>query len=168
MQRRRRKCKACLTHISLSISNACSQDNSLIECPVCGKKIRLDKINQHLDKGCPPPSPVADAGSRSSVVRKAKNKQDWAMLLKVGNGSSIKGKEKEKEGSRCAVNPPGCDLSVILRVIPCRSRDADEEPERLPKVTYAVMKEKQLRELLQGHKLLTTGDKATLAARHQR
>ncbi|KAJ7460965.1 hypothetical protein B0H11DRAFT_2057573 [Mycena galericulata] len=42
------------------------------------------------------------------------------------------------------------------------------DEDRIPKVSYDTLKEKQLREKLVGHGLLTTGAHALLAARHQR
>lgn len=47
------------------------------------------------------------------------------------------------------------------------SRGDDDEDDRLPKVSYHILKEKQLRELLAQHSLNTTGDKNTLIARYQ-
>ncbi|KAI0045147.1 hypothetical protein FA95DRAFT_1561436 [Auriscalpium vulgare] len=47
-----------------------------------------------------------------------------------------------------------------------KDRTGDDAP--LPKVSYAVLKEKQIRELLAEHDLPTTGERSLLIARHQR
>ncbi|KAJ8592629.1 hypothetical protein M405DRAFT_732940 [Rhizopogon salebrosus TDB-379] len=46
--------------------------------------------------------------------------------------------------------------------------DADSETERIPKVSYDVLKDKQLKDLLQTHTLSTHGDRKTWIARHRR
>lgn len=43
-----------------------------------------------------------------------------------------------------------------------------EPLDRLPKVSYAVLKDRQIRELLQEEKLSTNGDRSTLESRHAR
>lgn len=47
------------------------------------------------------------------------------------------------------------------------TRSGDDEEDRLPKVSFHIMKEKQLRELLARYELSTVGDKNTLVARYQ-
>jgi E3 ubiquitin-protein ligase RAD18 len=44
----------------------------------------------------------------------------------------------------------------------------EEEEDRLPKVSYHIMKEKQLRDMLTRYSLNTSGDKNVLTARHQK
>ncbi|KAJ7118772.1 hypothetical protein C8R44DRAFT_789233 [Mycena epipterygia] len=49
-----------------------------------------------------------------------------------------------------------------------KERAAADADDRLPKVSYDTLKEKQLRDKLSEHGLLTTGDRASLTKRHQR
>jgi E3 ubiquitin-protein ligase RAD18 len=46
------------------------------------------------------------------------------------------------------------------------SDSEDEGP--LPKVTYATLKERQIKDLLQQHQLSVQGDRATLEQRHKK
>ncbi|KAF8842496.1 hypothetical protein BDN67DRAFT_989054 [Paxillus ammoniavirescens] len=78
-----------------------------------------------------------------SKTKKASNsnaKAEWSKLL--GNNSK-KGKEK--------------DIS-----------DSDDATERLPKVSYAVLKDKALKDLLLSQKLPISGDRNAWITRHQR
>ncbi|KAI0318436.1 hypothetical protein OF83DRAFT_1182403 [Amylostereum chailletii] len=49
-----------------------------------------------------------------------------------------------------------------------RTNGGDDDDNYIPKVSYAVLKDKQLRDLLSEHELPSTGDRHVLIARHQR
>ncbi|TFY78153.1 hypothetical protein EWM64_g5857 [Hericium alpestre] len=72
-------------------------------------------------------------------VLEQKQKQEWANLFAGAGTGTKKRKGKDRAG------PDG---------------------ECLPTVSYAILKEKQIRELLAEHGLPTTGDRAMLTARH--
>ncbi|KAJ2925213.1 hypothetical protein H1R20_g11894, partial [Candolleomyces eurysporus] len=57
--------------------------------------------------------------------------------------------------------------SVLTRPGHRHHSDSDEESP-LPKVSYATLKERQIKELLQEHNLPVTGDRNQLEQRHQR
>ncbi|KAI0792831.1 hypothetical protein C8Q75DRAFT_751625 [Abortiporus biennis] len=86
----------------------------------------------------------AQCRSPTSSTSKGKQKSDWQ---KVFNGeSSTSNRSKGKEKARAEL----------------------EDAEPLPKVSYSVLSEKRIREMLRDHNLPTTGDKETLIFRHSR
>ncbi|KAJ7090341.1 hypothetical protein B0H15DRAFT_838224 [Mycena belliarum] len=77
---------------------------------------------------------------KSSAPPSKSQKSQWSDLMRGAPTSKGKGKEKM----------------------------AESEGDRLPKVSYDTLKEKQLRDKLMAHGLPTTGERATLTRRHQR
>ncbi|KAI6042992.1 hypothetical protein EDC04DRAFT_2563141 [Pisolithus marmoratus] len=116
--------------------------DSLIDCPICGRLVEYQLINRHIDG---PDCRSGKAAPKSNAQAPNSGARDqWSKIL--GKGSSKKGKSKESGlGS-----------------------DSDDVMERLPKASYAVLKDKVLRDLLLSQKLPTTGDRNTWIARHQR
>lgn len=60
------------------------------------------------------------------------------------------------------------DLITLPLKLIHRSRNDNDDDDYLPKVSYNMLKDKQIRDLLSEHELPTTGDHATLVSRHQR
>ena len=65
-------------------------DETLVECPVCQRRVRLDIINAHIDNGCQ--STSSEVGS--SNERRSK-KSEWSKIL-GGARKDDKGKGKQK------------------------------------------------------------------------
>lgn len=112
--------------------------DSLVNCPICGRLVEYQLINLHMDGSDCNNKAVSHSNSRSS---NAGAKNEWSKIL--GKGSSRKGKRKA-------------------------SSDSDEEMERLPKVSYAVLKDKALKDLLNSQRLPTAGDRSAWILRHRR
>lgn len=113
--------------------------NSLIDCPICGRLVEYQLINRHIDGPDCGGGKVAPKSNAQTPNSGARD--EWSRIL--GRGSLKKGKAKESSGS-------------------------DGVIERLPKVSYAVLKDKVLKDLLISQKLPTTGDRSAWIARHQR
>ncbi|KAI6110124.1 hypothetical protein F5141DRAFT_828355 [Pisolithus sp. B1] len=114
--------------------------DSLIDCPICGRLVEYQLINRHIDG---PDCGSGKAAPKSNPqVPNSGARDEWSRIL--GKGSLKKGKAKESRSG------------------------SDGVIERLPKVSYAVLKDKVLKDLLLSQKLPTTGDRNTWIARHQR
>jgi len=59
-------------------------------------------------------------------------------------------------------------MSVLFQLLANTNSDSDDEIERLPKVSYAVLKDKALKDLLVSQRLPTNGDRNTWILRHRR
>ncbi|KAI6007833.1 hypothetical protein EDC04DRAFT_2582702 [Pisolithus marmoratus] len=125
--------------------------DSLIDCPICGRLVEYQLINRHIDG---PDCRSGKAAPKSNAQAPNFGARDqWSKIL--GKGSSKKGKSKESSLARVDLSTrPGSDSGDVM--------------ERLPKASYAVLKDKVLRDLLLSQKLPTTGDRNTWIARHQR
>ncbi|EGN96253.1 hypothetical protein SERLA73DRAFT_76232 [Serpula lacrymans var. lacrymans S7.3] len=121
---------------------------SKVKCPVCRKQVDFNAINSHVDVCLNPSS----ASTPTNGERRSEQKGQWSKIL--GGGNNNKGKGREKNGR------------VIF--ISFRTLGSDENADRLPKVTYHVIKDKALKELLVENKLPTSGDRVTWIARHER
>ncbi|PCH38443.1 hypothetical protein WOLCODRAFT_161580 [Wolfiporia cocos MD-104 SS10] len=128
--------------------------SSVVECPLCQRRVPLESINQHIDSGCTlTPSAGGPSSSRPHASRagsrdKDKQKAQWTKLFDGGSGAappSRRSKEKQKE----------------------RASEAGEA-EYLPKVAYATLKDRRLQEMLAEHGLPTAGDRAAWERRHQK
>jgi len=64
-------------------------DKTFVNCPVCDKKVKLERINTHIDKGCQPSSPKALPSNESRS-----KKSEWADLF---GGTKKDGRNKGKE-----------------------------------------------------------------------
>jgi len=62
-----------LTSLSIPASsftqNPSTPNNTMVPCPVCGKDVSLDFINQHLDSGCTFPKPGSSSTSGLQVPK---------------------------------------------------------------------------------------------------
>ncbi|KAF9244235.1 hypothetical protein BU15DRAFT_42358 [Melanogaster broomeanus] len=110
--------------------------DSMVECPICGKFVEYQFINNHMDGRECSRKGISKVKNTSNSNAKA----EWSKLL----GKKPK-KDKSKDNS-----------------------DSDDALERLPKVSYAVLKDKALKDLLLTQKLPITGDRNTWITRHQR
>ncbi|KAK1219853.1 E3 ubiquitin-protein ligase rad18 [Marasmius sp. AFHP31] len=70
------------------------QSDDSVACPSCGKSVKLDEINAHLDRSCKDPKPTGPS---------AKTKTQWENILgpksQVGNKAKGKGRERENRDS---------------------------------------------------------------------
>ncbi|KAF8274245.1 hypothetical protein EI94DRAFT_845129 [Lactarius quietus] len=121
-----------------NVPSPASNSSSSVECPVCGKSVPMPRINAHLDTNCKRYS--ISLGGTSASSSKPGQKNAWSKLLD-GKGS---GKDKEK---------PETDVETWTP---------------LPKASYTVLKDKQIRDLLAAQDLSTTGDRSQLISRHER
>ncbi|KAL4065277.1 hypothetical protein J3A83DRAFT_4166584 [Scleroderma citrinum] len=112
--------------------------DSLVSCPICGRQVEYQLINGHMDG---PDCNIKAVSVSKPRPPKPEVKDEWSKIL--GRGSSRKGKGRA-------------------------GGDSDEAMERLPKVSYAVLKDKAVKDLLLSQKLPTTGDRSVWIPRHQR
>ncbi|KAJ7702227.1 hypothetical protein B0H17DRAFT_1043261 [Mycena rosella] len=113
--------------------------DSIVNCPVCDRRLKYKEINTHMDNNCAPISSVSAA--KSGAPTSKTQKTQWSDLMR-GQPPKSKGKGKDKA--------------------------AEDDDYPLPKVSYDTLKEKQLRDKLAEHGLPTTGDRPVLTRRHQR
>ncbi len=73
------------------------------------------------------------------------------------------GKRGEYQDPTLSHFTDGIDLELCIREKVDAELDAP-----LPKASYAVLKDKQIRDLLAAHDLSTAGDRSQLIARHER
>lgn len=135
----RRPSKRRDTEPSSDIGEEELEPDSLISCPICGRLVEYQLINGHIDG--PDCGNCKAAPKSNTQVPNSGARNEWSKIL--GKSSLKKGKNKE-------------------------SSDSDGIMERLPKVSYAVLKDKVLKDLLLSQRLPTTGDRITWIARHQR
>ncbi|KAI0261065.1 hypothetical protein BC834DRAFT_830780 [Gloeopeniophorella convolvens] len=83
----------------------------------------------------------SSSSNKSTPSSSSKQKDAWSKLLDGKKSSKEKGKAAEAE---------------------------PVDPSPLPKASYTVLKDKQIRDLLSAHDLATVGDRAQLIARHER
>ncbi|KAI9456678.1 hypothetical protein BJY52DRAFT_544693 [Lactarius psammicola] len=115
-----------------------SNSTSSVECPVCGKSVPMAKINDHLDNKCKHYS--ISSGDTNASSSKPGQKDAWSKLL----DGKRSGKNKEKLEAEVEIMTP------------------------LPKASYTVLKDKQIRDLLVAQDLSTAGDRSQLISRHER
>jgi hypothetical protein len=65
------------------------------------------------------------------------------------------------------VGVPSMKAASILTVVFRKSSDTDDEEDRIPKASYATLKEKAIRDMLKEYGLSTLGGRSQLEARHQ-
>ncbi|KAH9001572.1 hypothetical protein EDB92DRAFT_2079603 [Lactarius akahatsu] len=121
--------------------DTCSNTNnskSSVECPVCGKSVPMTKINAHLDTNCKHYSILS--GGKNASSSKSGQKDAWSKLL----DGKRSGKDKERPEAEVEAMSP------------------------LPKASYTVLKDKQIRDLLAAQDLSTAGDRSQLISRHER
>ena len=124
-----------------------------IECPVCTKSVPMTRINDHLDSGCK--SYLLSGKSASS----SKQKDAWSKLL----DGKKSGKEKWVLIFYLHL-VRGADVQLLYH----REKADPELDTPIPKASYTVLKDKQIRDLLAAHDLSTSGDRSQLIARHDR
>ncbi|KAF8431749.1 hypothetical protein L210DRAFT_962372 [Boletus edulis BED1] len=112
------------------------EPDSLVECPICGRSVKFQVINAHMDG----PDCGQKSHSKTNNPSNPNSKVEWS---RVFGGESSKGKNKNNS-------------------------DLDDPMERLPKVSYDVVKDKTLKELLSSQRLPVGGDRNTRIARHRR
>ncbi|KIJ69652.1 hypothetical protein HYDPIDRAFT_79970 [Hydnomerulius pinastri MD-312] len=120
--------------------------DSLVPCPICGIFVEYQLINNHMDG----PDCGRKAASKSKLPSKSSAKAEWSKLL----GNNLR-KDKCKDNRWFFVSPE-------------RMQARHDATERLPKVSYAVLKDKVLKDLLLSQKLPVSGDRNTWITRHQR
>ncbi|OBZ75140.1 Postreplication repair E3 ubiquitin-protein ligase rad18 [Grifola frondosa] len=113
-----------------------------VECPACHNQVPLQTINNHLDSNCQKFLAYASSSNHTDV--KHTQKSAWSKVL--GGTGAIPRNSKGKE----------------------KADVADDTAEHLPKVSYDILKTKQVAEMLGEHGLPTNGDKNTLVARHRK
>ena len=122
--------------------------NCRVSCPICQAQVTMNDMNAHIDRGCK--DPVNPKASASSA---------WSKLM--ANPSA---KQKGKQKSVCV---PVGKLFHFSSIFFRKTSDPDEEEDRIPKASYATLKEKSIREMLKDYGLSTIGNRAQLEARHQ-
>jgi hypothetical protein len=75
-------------------------------------------------------------------------------------------REARKENKSMPLKRLLGESSDVVFLLRKKSSEMDEFP--LPKASYATLKDKQLKEMLQEHDLPTTGDRPQWEQRHQR
>ncbi|KAG6811325.1 hypothetical protein H0H92_007989 [Tricholoma furcatifolium] len=58
--------------------------DDLVDCPLCNKRVKFNRINEHMDKGCKDTPPISNRSSAS----------DWKKLM--AKPSNTKGKQKDR------------------------------------------------------------------------
>ncbi|KIP02641.1 hypothetical protein PHLGIDRAFT_285698 [Phlebiopsis gigantea 11061_1 CR5-6] len=125
-----------------------SSSSGVVPCPICNKSVPMQNINNHIDQGCPSPKDAdLDVLLSPSSKSKGKQKQEWSKLFQGGGAGSATTGSKKGKG---------------------KSRGADQDADPLPKIAYDTVTQKRLREILEELDLPTTGDRATMSARHSR
>ncbi|GLB35428.1 hypothetical protein LshimejAT787_0209930 [Lyophyllum shimeji] len=109
-------------------ANQDPRPDDLVQCPLCTKRVKYKRINQHMDKGCKDTPPDSTTSG-------------WNKLM-----------AKPSKGKKNA----------------SRDTSDDEDNIRLPKASYATLKDKKLKEMLVEQGLSTTGDRNQWIQRHQR
>ncbi|KAF8344342.1 uncharacterized protein EI90DRAFT_3149681 [Cantharellus anzutake] len=122
-----------LSDSDIEVEEGANAPDPIVSCPICQTRIRLNRLDPHIERGCSDPEP------------KKNDSKAWGTLF-----ASSKGGLKSK-GARRAETP-----------------EQESERKPLPKVTFALVKEKAIRELLSEHGLPTEGDKKVLQDRYNK
>jgi len=113
----------------------------------------MARINDHLDTKCKNYSISSDGTNASSS--KLGQKDAWSKLLD--------GKKSGKDKNTFTA------VASVGRSSTRETPEAEVETRApLPKASYTVLKDKQIRDLLAAHDLSTTGDRSHLISRHER
>jgi hypothetical protein len=129
-------------------------------CPICTAEVQISRMDRHIDRGCPPPSPPSRTNSGTRNL-----KTSTASIAPSSMRSNPRpGPPRSTSGEKSAK----AQWSSIMgggNAVKSRSLDS-EEP--LPKVSYATLKDKAIKALLVEQRLPVTGDKVAWIARHSR
>ena len=142
---------------SSNMQSLASNSSGSVECPVCGKIVPMTRINDHLDTKCKRYS--TSSGGTNASSSKPGQKDAWSKLFDgKGNGKD-----------RCVQQYSCTAVSNVGRSSLREKHEAEVEAwTPLPKASYTVLKDKQIRDLLAAHDLSITGDRSQLISRHER
>ncbi|KAG0268968.1 E3 ubiquitin-protein ligase rad18 [Linnemannia exigua] len=160
---------------------------SLVACPICQNGIPEPYTNTHLDKFCLASRPDPDYTISYKVIIQ----QDPNIIaLYTRRGTSTRDVIAETNGSLTRPGTPGRAAGATLSNPASPARQSimqwqpqstsngvtprqpmftpkpAVEPKRIPKLTYSVLNDKQLRKKLQELGLPTNGDKTLMQKRH--
>ncbi|KIM87497.1 hypothetical protein PILCRDRAFT_815020 [Piloderma croceum F 1598] len=128
--------------------------DGLVSCPLCSVRVKLETINTHIDSGCRL-NPLVPDGNGDNKEKKRSSldvKGQWSKIM--GGARSAKLKAKATAKGKGKYNETTSD------------DQADCQP--LPKESYAVLKDRKIKDMLLAYQLPTNGDRNTCIARHSR
>ncbi|KAF7978696.1 hypothetical protein HWV62_44959 [Athelia sp. TMB] len=132
------------------------------------KRVKEQAINAHIDRDCQSPPPISASSKGKQPPSKKKlgddAKNQWNKLLS-GKGEVPVRPSKGGKGKEKSVSVPF--LSGAIETF-SNSVIASNPEERLPKVTYALCNDRQLKAALSDLGLPTTGNRQDLESRHSR
>ncbi|KAK4159790.1 hypothetical protein QBC43DRAFT_381676 [Cladorrhinum sp. PSN259] len=117
-------------------------DDGLVSCPVCSRRMKLEKVDRHLDTSCPGP----DAGSSPPPPKSSKSR---GVLLSGHRGGN-------------ASHPSPSSYSS-----PHKPQSQLPPAQRLPALPYSMLKDTALRKKLSELGISTSGPRPILEKRHQ-
>ncbi|KII89265.1 hypothetical protein PLICRDRAFT_602087 [Plicaturopsis crispa FD-325 SS-3] len=119
-----------------------AHNNLPVSCPLCARQVHFNSINAHMDSGCTPliPSTARPKSKTSAGASKGKTnaRTEWSKIM----GPSRTGSSKDQT-----------DLTTAAP---------------LPNVSYAVLKDKAIRDMLVDQGLPVSGDRTAWMARYSR
>ncbi|KAG0373950.1 E3 ubiquitin-protein ligase rad18 [Mortierella sp. AD032] len=177
---------ATTTTIATSVSSAVP---SLVACPICQNGIPEPYTNTHLDKFCLASRPDPDYTISYKVIieqdpniialytRRGTSTRD---VIAESNGSLARPGTAGRAAGAALSNPASPARQSTMQWQPQSTSNgvasrqpmftpkpaAALEPKRIPKLTYSVLNDKQLRKKLQELGLPTNGDKTLMQKRH--
>ncbi|KAF9339042.1 E3 ubiquitin-protein ligase rad18 [Linnemannia elongata] len=161
---------------------------NLVACPICEKGIPEPYTNTHLDKFCLAGRTDPDYTISYSVITKqpasviavyTKQGTSTREVVPETNSALTKpGTPGRSGGSKSSIpnsparqstmqwQPQSSSNGTVPRQPKFTPTPAAPEPKRIPKLTYSLLNDKQLRKKLQELGLQTNGDKTLMAKRH--
>ncbi|KAF8321677.1 hypothetical protein DL93DRAFT_2072487 [Clavulina sp. PMI_390] len=122
-------------------SSSTTDTDPIVPCPICGSELPVSQMDPHIENGC---ASLDKQGSGSKAAA-------WSNLFSSAasgsgsNGTGASSSASKDKGKKKAI-------TVIT----------DDDPEKrdpIPKVTWSLMKEKDVRGLLEQYGLPTDGDR---------
>ncbi|KAF9134576.1 E3 ubiquitin-protein ligase rad18 [Mortierella sp. 14UC] len=162
---------------------------SLVACPICQNGIPEPYTNTHLDKFCLASRSDPDYTISYKIImqqepniialytRQGTSKRDViadtnsSSLTRSGTpgrtaGGTLSNPASPARQSTMQWQPQSASNGAPLRQPMFTPKPAAPEPKRIPKLTYSVLNDKQLRKKLQELGLPTNGDKTLMQKRH--
>ncbi|KAG0295965.1 E3 ubiquitin-protein ligase rad18 [Linnemannia gamsii] len=161
---------------------------NLVACPICEKGIPEPYTNTHLDKFClagrtdpdytlpfnlitkQPPSVIALYAKQGTSTREVVQDTN-SSLTRPGTPGRSAGSNSSNSVSPARQptmqwQPQSTSNGTAPKQPMFTPKPTAPEPKRIPKLTYSLLNDKQLRKKLQELGLLTNGDKTLMAKRH--
>jgi E3 ubiquitin-protein ligase RAD18 len=140
---------------------------------MCSARVTLRTINVHLDNGCRDPPPLTAPGIEKQKKSNEQVKGEWNKIM-GGGGGVVKGRTKAKGKEKERYVPSPKSISLVLpraKLLFCNFKKTNSDPtdsHPLPKASYAVLKDRQLKDMLIEYNLPTNGERSAWIARHRR